>query len=103
MLPPLVARVVETLLSAKGMLDTALRRAVADRAAGLAATLPEPLAAWTDKVARHAYKTTDEEVAALKQAGYSEDQIFEATLAAAVGASLSRLERGLSLLRGAAK
>ena len=47
----------------------------------------------------HAWRCTDEDVAALKTAGYSEDQILEATLAAALGASLARFELGLSLLK----
>ncbi len=53
-----------------------------------------------DTVARHAYKTTDAHVAALKQAGYSEDAIFELTLSAALGAGMARLERGLAALKG---
>lgn len=52
------------------------------------------------KVARHAYTVTDGDIAALREAGYSEDAIFEITLSAAVGAGLARLERGLAVLRG---
>ncbi len=58
------------------------------------------LAAYVDKVARHAYKVTDEDLAALKRAGNSDDVLFETTVAAALGAALGRLERGLSALRG---
>ena len=53
-----------------------------------------------EAVVLYAYKTTDEDVAALKRAGYSEDEIFEITLSATLGASLARLERGLALLDG---
>ena len=60
--------------------------------------LPEALRAYVDKVERHAYQVSDEEVEALKQAGYSEDQLFEITVAAALGAALRRLEAGLAPL-----
>lgn len=62
--------------------------------------VPAPLAAYVDKVARHAYKVTDEEVQALLQAGYSEDQLFEITVSTALGAGLARLEAGLKALQG---
>jgi hypothetical protein len=52
------------------------------------------------KVAKYAYDVTDKDVTALREAGYSDDQIFEATVSAALGAGLVRLEWGLSALRG---
>jgi hypothetical protein len=61
---------------------------------------PPPLASYVDKVWRHAYKVTDADVAGLKQAGHSDDSLFEITVAAAVGAALYRLERGMAALRG---
>lgn len=64
------------------------------------ASEPE-LAAFVAKVARHAYKVQDEDIARLRRAGYSEDQIFEATIAAAVGAGLLRLDTGLRALEEA--
>jgi alkylhydroperoxidase family enzyme len=51
-------------------------------------------------VAHHAYRVTDADVAALRQAGHSDDSLFEITVAAAVGAALHRLDRGLAALRG---
>lgn len=59
---------------------------------------PERLAGYVDKVRRHAYQVTDDDIETLRRAGCSEDQIFEATVCAAVGAGLGRLERGLALL-----
>ena len=61
--------------------------------------LPPELRAYVDTVAKNAYRVTDEEVAALKRAGHSEDAIFEITAAAALGAAIMRLERGLIALR----
>ncbi len=62
--------------------------------------VPAPLAAYVDKVARHAYRVTDGDVATLQQAGQSDDSLFEITVAAAVGAALHRLDRGMAALRG---
>ena len=69
--------------------------------AGDGAGIPPALAAYVDTVRRHAYRVTDEDVLALKTQGLSEDEIFEATAAAAVGAALLRLEKGMSALRSA--
>lgn len=60
---------------------------------------PEPLAALLNKVARYAYKVTDEDVQAVLDAGYSEDAVFEAILSAAVGTAAARYERGMAVLR----
>ena len=60
--------------------------------------LPADLRSYVDKVARHAYKVTSEDVEALKRSGYSEDAIFEITAASALGAAILRLERGLIAL-----
>jgi alkylhydroperoxidase family enzyme len=60
---------------------------------------PPDFVAYLDKVRRHAYEVTDEDVQALKDAGHSEDEIFEYTVAAAVEAGLERLDAGLRTLR----
>ena len=94
------ARLADAVLKTQGDTPEGLRRAVLDRAAGARDGVPPELKAYVDKVARHAYRVTDEDVAALKRAGHSEDKIFELTVAAAVGAALHRLERGMAALRG---
>jgi len=53
---------------------------------------------YLDKVRDRAYAVTDADVQALKDAGYSDDEIFEQTVSAAVGAGLHRLEKGMSCL-----
>ncbi len=60
---------------------------------------PPAFVAYLDKVRRHAYEITDEDLQALKDAGYSEDAIFEQTVSVAVAAGLERLEAGLGVLR----
>jgi alkylhydroperoxidase family enzyme len=61
--------------------------------------VPPGLDDWVTKAHEHAYDVTDADVAALRRAGYSEDAIFEATVAAAVGAGLARFEAGVRALR----
>jgi alkylhydroperoxidase family enzyme len=60
---------------------------------------PPDFASYLDKVRRHAYKVTDRDVEALKEAGHSEDEIFEQTVSAAVAAGLVRLDAGLEAIR----
>ena len=60
---------------------------------------PADLGAYLDKVRRHAYRITDEDVQTMKEAGHSEDEIFEHTVSAAVTAGLERLDSGLRTLR----
>lgn len=91
-LQDLVARV----LSGPGTLAPDVRRAIAEDT-----ELVEPLAGYVDKVARRPHQITDTDVEVLGRAGYSEDQIFEATISAALGAGVRRLERGLDVLRAA--
>ena len=96
-------RLVDSVLTTPGHTLGEQRRAVLARAAG--AVLPpgpreDALGRYVDMVARHAYKLTDDDLAALQRAGSSEDAIFEITVSAALGAALGRLERGLAALRG---
>jgi alkylhydroperoxidase family enzyme len=59
---------------------------------------PPEFAGYLEKVRLHAYLVTDRDVQALKEAGFSEDQIFEHTVSTAVSAGLERLEAGLGAL-----
>lgn len=58
---------------------------------------PEELRALVEKIRRHAWRVTDEDVDALR-ARYDEDALFEIIVAAAVGAAEARLEAGLRAL-----
>ncbi len=54
---------------------------------------PDPrLEAYLAKVHREAHKVTDRDVLELKDAGVSEDEIFEQTVAAAISEGLRRLD-----------
>jgi alkylhydroperoxidase family enzyme len=89
----LMAALERATLESPAGLDRATRRAAA-----FGGELPEPLAGYVDTVRRHAYKVVDADVERLRAAGLSEDEIFEATAAAAVGAGLVRLRAGLAAL-----
>lgn len=58
------------------------------------ATPPAPLvmSAYLAKVHQHAYRITDADVDELKDAGVTEDEIFEQTVAAAISEGLRRLD-----------
>ena len=61
-------------------------------------SVPTALEAYIRKVTLHADKVTDNDIEALKQAGYSEDELFEITISAAIGAARTRLNVGLAAL-----
>ena len=87
--------VLRTVLDGPGTTDPSLRYAAAE---GVGA--PDELKTLVEKIHRHAYKVTDEEIAAL-QAKYGDDQLFEIIVSAAVGASRQRLLAGLKALEDA--
>lgn len=68
-------------------------------AAATGAELPEPWSAYPEKVRDQSYRVTDADVARLPEAGRTEDEIFELTVAAAVGAALHSLDAGERVLR----
>ena len=101
-----IQRITEAVLTGPGETDPGLRSAIevysaeaGGRISGQVGELPAELVGYVDKVARHAYKVTDADIAALRSAGYSEDAIFEITLSTALGAAKARLERGFAAVR----
>jgi hypothetical protein len=85
----LVTRVLE----GDGRASRAERRAAFENA-GLA----EPLRTLIDKVARRPTRVTNEDVAAVKASGESEDQIFELVVCAAIGQATRQYETALEAL-----
>jgi alkylhydroperoxidase family enzyme len=61
----------------------------------VASSLPHPPAmeAYLEKVRDRAYTVVDRDVDVLKEAGFSEDEIFEQTVAVAIAEGLRRLDR----------
>jgi hypothetical protein len=64
--------------------------------------VPTPLQALIGKVASRPTQVTDSDFAAAKAAGFSEDQLFELVVCAAVGQSARQYEAGLAALTEAA-
>jgi hypothetical protein len=83
----------EAALRGPGRTTPALREAVA-RGEG-----PDELRVLVDKIRRHAYQVTDEDLDGLR-ARYSEDQLFEVVVAAAIGAADERRKAALRALEG---
>jgi len=54
---------------------------------------PTEMAAYLAKVRDRAYAVVDGDIEALKEAGFSEDAIFEQTVAVAIAEGLRRLDR----------
>jgi alkylhydroperoxidase family enzyme len=58
----------------------------------------EGIAPYLAKVRERAYTVTDADVDGLKAAGFSEDEIFEQTVAAAIGQGLRRLDLAMKVI-----
>ena len=90
----LVAALRRAVFESAGETDPAIRQA-----AGAGNPLPDPWGSYADKVRDHSYRVSDADIAALKAAGRSEEEIFEITVAVATGAALRRLDAGLRAVR----
>jgi alkylhydroperoxidase family enzyme len=93
---------VEAVTKGAGHLSPEVRTAIVDRARGHSADglIPEALVGFVDRVANDAPEIADTDVDAVKAAGFDEEAVFEAIVAAALGASLVRLEAVDALLIG---
>ena len=85
-------RALESVLEGPGVSDSAIRKAAADGSG-----VPADLQSLVDKIHRHAYKVTDEDIARA-QPKYGDDKMFEIVVSAALGASRNRLFAGLKAL-----
>ncbi|HEX4324987.1 MAG TPA: hypothetical protein VHZ77_10200 [Gaiellaceae bacterium] len=54
---------------------------------------PAEMGAYLEKVRDRAYAVVDSDIEALKEAGFSEDEIFEQTVVVAIEEGLRRLDR----------
>ena len=88
----LVARVVD----GDGEAPPEMRRAAFENAG-----LREPMHTLIEKVAYRSYEVTDKDVAAVRSAGVSEDQIFEIVVCAAIGQASRQHKSALVALASA--
>jgi alkylhydroperoxidase family enzyme len=56
---------------------------------------------WSTKVAKHAFRATDEDIAAARESGRSEDQVFEIVVCAAIGEATRQCDTALGALETA--
>ena len=84
--------VLQSVLRGDGESDPSIRVAAAEGTG-----VPVELSELVEKIHNHAYMVTDDDVARLKPK-YSDDQLFEIIVSAALGASRRRLLAGLSAL-----
>jgi len=56
------------------------------------------MAAYLEKVRDRAYAVVDRDIEALKEAGFSEDAIFEQTVVVAIAEGLRRLDRATEVI-----
>lgn len=83
----------ERVVQGPGELSAGVRREAAS-----GGVVPTAARVYTDKVRRHAYKVVDRDVEDLLAAGWSEDEIYELTVAIAMGEGMSRFERAQRVL-----
>jgi hypothetical protein len=100
-LPDMRDAIVEAVLNTPGNLPAPLRLAIWQRVAGRMETMddvPVMLADFVDKTAQHAFKVVDRDIEHLRDAGYSEEAIYEVIVTIAAAAGIRRIERGLDAM-----
>jgi hypothetical protein len=90
----LLAALRHAVLDAPARTETGARSAAASGRA-----LTEPLGSYVGKVRDQSYRITDTDIEMLTAAGLSEDEVFEITVATAVGAALRGLDTGMRVLQ----
>jgi len=90
----MMRRLQEAVLSGPGTLDSAVRQA-----ACTGAQISGALGCYVRKVRQRDYQGLDNCIADLRSEGYSDDQIFEATVSASLGAGVKRLQLTLKALQ----
>ena len=88
-------RVLNRVLLGAGDVERDVRHAVASGSG-----VPADLQDLIDKIHRHAYKVTDDDIAKAQQK-YGDDKMFEIVVSAALGAANRRLQAGLRALNEA--
>ena len=88
--------VVQRILEGDGLAPRPQRRAAFDDG-----DLAEPLRTLVHKVVNQSWKVTDGDIAAVRAAGQTEDQIFELVICAAVGQANRQYEDAMAALEAA--
>jgi alkylhydroperoxidase family enzyme len=105
-IPERVQRLVTRILEGAAVAAAELRRAAYTR--GVASVtggeppVEERFRSWVEMVALRAASIGQAELDALRAAGADDEEIYDVTIATAVGAAVARFERGLALLEAQA-
>ena len=96
-LPPTIQAVVSTVLGPDGHSEQGLRTALFDAAKSAvdssvdSGEISPQLEKFARKLIDHPYKLIDSDIEDLRLAGLNEDEIFELTVATALGAGVGRM------------
>ena len=93
---PLVQAVIARVCDGPGETSSLERRA-----AFASVGVPAGARVLLEKVTRHAYKVTDDDIDGALAAGLSEDQVFELAVAAALGQATRQLDAAVAALDAA--
>jgi hypothetical protein len=90
-------KLLDCVLGRRGRAERARREEALRRGAAATGAFPQPeddglgaARGLVDKIARHAYRVTEEDIAEARAGGWSEDELFDVTVATALGAGFSR-------------
>jgi hypothetical protein len=97
----MLEKAVAALLETPGHTALSVRRAVFERLRRGAGPVPEDMEALAEKIAARPWSVADADITRLRDAGYSEDQIYGLLLAAATGAGMRRFDAGLRAMEEA--
>jgi hypothetical protein len=97
-LPAQLQKAIDAILTQPAETEQHVRRAVLETTRTGAGQVPEVFRKLVDKIAERPWTVSDEDFVELLAAGYSEGQLYEVTLAAALGAGLRRFDAGLRAL-----
>ena len=89
----MMRRLHDSVFFGPGTLDASVRQAI-----GAGVEIDGALGQYVSKVAQRDYKRLDKSISDLRSEGYSDDQIFEATVSAASRAGLERLRTVLNAM-----
>jgi hypothetical protein len=101
--PPAADDVVQSVLGSEGATDAVVRLTALQHGGAVVtgdgnydalSELGAAAAEIVDKVARHAYRITDDDVEAARAAGWSDHELFDVVVATAVGAGVTRRTLG---------
>ena len=92
---------VSEVLEDPASLDPSMRRSAAANAGQVEGEKGKVVQALAAKIHGGAYRVEDEDIAAARKAGLSEDEVFELVVSSAVGAAKKRLDAAMAALAAA--